>query len=396
MALTDRELEALLRDSESDLVERKESLVEKDKVCEAVCAFANDLPNYGRPGVLFIGVTDDGHPSGLAITTELLETLGGIRSNGNVLPLPSLTVRKVLLLGAEMAVVEVQPSLSPPVSYRGRIWIRVGPRRAIASADEVRRLTEKRRSADAPFDVRPVPDASLNDLDLEMFRRDYLPSALPPDVLAENNRESEQQLTAMRFVAPNGPPTVAGVLVLGYEPTAFIPGAYLQFLRLDGTELTDPIKDQKTLSGPLIDMLRQLDELLELNISTSTSVAGPREERTPDYPLVALQQTVRNAIMHRSYENTNAPVRVTWYRDRVEVVNPGGAFGVINQENFGQPGLTDYRNPTIAEAMRALGYVQRFGIGLQLVRSTMQSNRNPPPEFRVEPSHLSVTLRAAP
>ena len=47
--------------------------------------------------------------------------------------------------------------------------------------------------------------------------------------------------------------------------------------------------------------------------------------------------------------------------DRIEVLSPGGAFGVVTVENFGQPGLTDYRNPNLAEAMKYLGYVQRFG-----------------------------------
>jgi len=395
MALTDAELEALLADIESDLVERKESLAaDKDRVCQAICAFANDLPDHQQPGVVFIGATDDGRASGLSVTAPLLESLGAIRSDGNILPPPSMTVRKVLLNGADMAVVEVQPSTSPPVRYRGRVWIRIGPRRGVATGDEERRLNEKRRSGDAPFDVRPISDSSLTDLDLKLFEREYLPSALPPEIIAENGRSVEQQLMAMRFVTSNGHPTAAGIIVLGREPTTHVPGSYVQFLRLDGTELTDPIKDQKRLDGSLIDVLRQLDELLELNVNTATAVTALREEQTPDYPIVALQQAARNALMHRSYEYTNAPTRITWYRDRVEIVNPGGPFGVINPENFGQPGLTDYRNPTIAEAMHSLGYVQRFGVGLQLIRSTMSNNGNPLPRFEPSPTHVAVVLRA--
>ena len=99
--------------------------------------------------------------------------------------------------------------------------------------------------------------------------------------------------------------------------------------------------------------------------------------------------------MHRSYEHTNAPIRITWYHDRVEVVSPGGPFGLVNPENFGQPGITDYRNPTLAEAMRSLGYVQRFGVGLPLVRDSMERNGNPAPEFTPAPTHVAVILKAA-
>jgi ATP-dependent DNA helicase RecG len=98
--------------------------------------------------------------------------------------------------------------------------------------------------------------------------------------------------------------------------------------------------------------------------------------------------------MHRSYEHTNAPVRITWYTDRVEVTSPGGPYGVVNIENFGMPGVTDYRNPTMAEAMRAMGYVQRFGIGLELVRVSMDRNGNPPPEFAPTATAVGVILRS--
>jgi len=76
------------------------------------------------------------------------------------------------------------------------------------------------------------------------------------------------------------------------------------------------------------------------------------------------------APMHR-YEATNAPVRVYWFDDRIEIHNPGGPFGSVTQENFGRPGVTDYRNPNLAEALRALGFVQRFGAGIAIARRAL-------------------------
>ena len=97
--------------------------------------------------------------------------------------------------------------------------------------------------------------------------------------------------------------------------------------------------------------------------------------------------------MHRTYEGTNAPVRIYWFSDRIEIQNPGGPFGQVNRQNFGRSGVTDYRNPHLAEAMKNLGYVQRFGIGIQLARSELQKNGNPPLEFAVEDTHLLATVR---
>ena len=73
--------------------------------------------------------------------------------------------------------------------------------------------------------------------------------------------------------------------------------------------------------------------------------------------------------MHRIYESTNAPTRVYWYDDRIEIMNPGGPFGVVTKENFGQPGITDYRNPNLADAIKVMGFVQKFGLGIQLAKN---------------------------
>lgn len=392
--LADAELCSLLADLESDRVERKTSLSDRGRIRQAICAFANDLPDHRKPGVLFVGVHDDGSCAHLPITDELLRALADVRSDGNILPFPNMTVQKRSIGGCDLAVVEVQPSLNPPVRYDGRVWIRVGPRRGTATAEEERRLIEKRRAGDLPFDQRPFRGTTLGDLDLERFQRIYLPSALAVDVLAANERSLDQQLAALHFTDGEGLPNAAAILVFGKDPVAWIPGAYIQFLRMDGTELTDPIRHQREIGGPLPDMLRMVDESLAANISVSSDVrVGSTEIKQPDYPIVALQQLVRNAVLHRTYETSNAPVRVYWFTDRIEIHSPGGPYGHVTAENFGEPGVTDYRNPLLAEAMKNLGFVQRFGLGIPLARKELHKNGNPPLELDVSPTSVLATVR---
>lgn len=97
----------------------------------------------------------------------------------------------------------------------------------------------------------------------------------------------------------------------------------------------------------------------------------------------------------RRHLTTAAPVRLTWYNDRVEIYSPGGPYGVVTVENFGQPGVTDYRNPILAEAMGGLGYVQKFGAGLLITRRALEENGNPPAEFTPDPSYVGVIVREA-
>jgi len=397
--MTDAELELLLDDIESDRAERKESGGDGDKIRQAVCAFANNLPSHQQPGVLFVGVNDDGKPSALNITDQLLQNLASIRSDGNVLPFPSLDVQKRHLKGHDVAVVIVHPSIAPPVRFKGTVWIRSGPRRGIANQDDERRLNEKRRFRDLPVDVRPIAEARLDAIDEMLFRRTYLPNAVSTDVIEQNHRSIEDQLVALKFAHPGPPicPTVVGIITVGKSPTDWVPGAYVQFLRIDGNSLGDPVKNQREIRGPLPDLLEEIENLIKNNIQSSADfTSGPVETNKADYPVVALQQIVRNAILHRSYENTNAPVRVYWFNDWVEIQNPGGPYGQVTKENFGQPGANDYRNPNIAAVMKELGYVQRFGFGIALARKEMTKNGNPPPEFQVVDSHVAVILRRHP
>jgi len=390
-------LEGLLTELESDRVERKASASDGKKIHQAICAFANDLPHHQLPGVIFIGVHDNGDCASLAVTDQLLLTLSQMREH--VLPFPTMKVQKHVLNGCEMAVIVVEPADAPPVRYEGRVWVRVGPRRAVATREEERRLSEKRRAKDIPFDLKPVYPATFEDLDLDVFRRTYLPSTLHPDMLDENDRAIEYQLSSTRFIAPNEQltPTILGILVIGKDPRQFIPGAYIQFLRIDGNDLTDPIKDSKEIDGPLPEMLQRLDDLFQAHISIASDITSqPVEIRQPDYPLVALRQLAYNAILHRTYDATNAPTRMTWFNDRIEIYSPGGPYGQVTRQNFGQPGVTDYRNAYLAEAMKNLGYVQRFGLGIPLTYKSLRDNGNPVPEFTVEDAHIQVIIRRRP
>lgn len=137
--MDNHELEALLSDLESDRVERKASAADIRKIRRTICAFANDLPNHQQPGVIFVGVNDDGDLVHLPITDAFLTCLANIRSEGNIQPLPSMTVQKRTLRGGELAVIIVNPSDAPPVRCRGRVWVRVGPRLTVATAEKERR-----------------------------------------------------------------------------------------------------------------------------------------------------------------------------------------------------------------------------------------------------------------
>ncbi len=390
--LTEAELRTLISDSESDRVERTMSLTNFDKFAEAVCAFANDLADHRKPGYLVLGVSDAGRVLGASVTDQLLQNLAALRSDGNIQPLPALTAQKISLTEGEIAVIEVQPSTLPPVRYKGRVYVRIGPRRGIANEQEERLLSERRTSFARTFDASPLREATLDDLSLSLFAA-YREQVVAPEVIAANHRTMQEQLASLRFFdLKSFAPTAAGVLMFARHPRSFLPGAYVQFLRLAGNRLTDPVLDQAEIAGDLLSQLRELDVRLKTVITTTLEpVSSLRERSVSTYAEIALRELLLNAMMHRDYAS-NTPVRFYCFTDRIEIQNPGGLYGEVTMSTLTQ--RNSYRNPIIAEAMKNLGYVNRFGYGIQRAQRALQENQQPPPEFSADHAVFSVVVRA--
>ena len=392
--LTPEFVQQLLSDLESDRVERTVSTTNTDKFAQAICAFGNDYPGHRQPGYLMVGAADDGSLSGLTVTDELLRNLAAIRSDGNVLPPPAMTVEKVVLPAGELAVVTVQPSTVPPVRYKGRVHIRIGPRKGIASEQEERILSERRASLLTTFDAQPVPDASLGDLTMRLFD-EYRMQTVDAEVIEANHRTTEEKLASLRcFDLRAGRPTVAGLLLFGTNPRYFLPGAYVQFLRFPGTTLTDRPDDEREISGDMrtiVETVRQ--KIVAFNAVQSTAGEGFRDQPRPDYPEWALRELFHNAVIHRDYQS-NTPIRLYWFSDRIEIQSPGGLYGEVTAATLTR--RNSYRNPVIAEAMKAMDYVNRYGYGIQRAQDLLAANGNPPAEFEIDDRVFLVTLRRRP
>ncbi len=389
--LTPEFVQELLTDLESDRVERTVSTTNTDKFAQAICAFGNDYPGHRLPGYLILGAEDDGTLGGQPVTDELLRNLAAIRSDGNVLPPPAITVEKVVLPAGEVAVVTVQPSTVPPVRYKGRVYIRTGPRKSIANEQEERILSERRASLLSTFDAQPVPDADLNDLTMRLFD-EYRLQTIDAEAIQANHRTTEEKLASLRcFDLTAGRPTVAGLLLFGTNPRYFLPGAYVQFLKFPGGTMTDRPDDELEVSGDL----RTIVETVRQKITAHNSVRlaqgeGVRDQARPDYPEWALRELFHNAVIHRDYQS-NTPVRFYWFADRIEIQSAGGLYGEVTAATLTR--RNSYRNPVIAEAMKAMAYVNRYGYGIQRAQDLLAANGNPPAEFEIDDKVFLVTIR---
>lgn len=396
--IDEKDLLTLMTDMESFRVERTVSTSDTQKFSEAVCAFANDMAGDGRPGFLLIGVDDGtGNPTGLTVTDKLLQTLAGLAADGNILPPPALVAYKISLSTGrgDVAVVEVQPSDIPPVRYKGVVRIRRGPRKAIANESEERILAERRVAGHVTYDAQACIGSSLGDLALDLFTTGYRPLAVHAEVIAENNRSVDVQLATLRFFdLSKNCPTHAGMLLFGKNPLYFEPHAFLQYVRYDGTDQGASVAAQRQFSGDLLTVLRELDAFVKsLPVSRPVEESALREKLVHDYPPAALRELLMNAVMHRAYDQPSF-IRILHFIDRIEISSPGPLYGLANAANF--PRQTSYRNPVIAEAMKVLGFVNRFGRGVERAQLALKDNGSAPAEFEFGDTFFGVTVRARP
>lgn len=387
------DLAVTLGTEETPCLEFKQSADSK-AVRQAICAFANDLPNLGG-GDLLIGVSDKGVALDNVDSSDgMLLALTDNRDNGKIIDRPCLVVRRAFFQGKPIVHIRVEASSTPPVRLDGTVWVRPGPTTRRATRDDERVLSERRRFRDGPFDSRPYLGATVEDIDIRRFRSDVLPAFVSPEVLEENERPIELQLASIKIASPDRVPTNMGLLLIGLNPTGFIPGAYIQFVRYSGLGVDGSVIDAQELRGNVLDSVDRLQSMLLGHLHTSIEATSAFVERDrPDYPIEALREACMNAIIHRNYESSHAPVRIAWFEDRIEITNPGGPYGAVRSDNFDR--RNDYRNPSLAGAMKELGFVNRFGRGIGRMQKVLSTNGNPPAEFDVDDSSWMVLMRRA-
>ena len=383
--LTNEKLLRLMTDLESETVERTRAFDKADKMGQAICAFANDLPGRGVPGYLLLGVEDNGQLSHRRVSDEQMTALGGLKTEGNLLPQPSMSIEKFSFDDGDVVAIEVFPTTIPPIRFKGQTWVRVGARKAMASEDDLHIFEERRQHSAKRFETLPCSEASINDLDLDLFKNKYLPRAIKAEVIGDDPRSVEEQLAALRFYnLKDKVPTNLGMILFGKHPEMYVPSAYVQYVKFSGSDNSGDILAEHAYKGPLLRTIDEIDAFVKVGIAQPhpVKVSALKEEMFFNYPDWAVRELLLNATIHRDYQLSNAPIKFYDYNGaRLEISNPGGLYGLAKPDNF--PSVNDYRNPLLAGVMKVMGFVNQYNRGIAKVKQEMATNGNPPPTFDV-------------
>lgn len=203
------------------------------------------------------------------------------------------------------------------------------------------------------------------------------------EALASDDRPLERKMESLRlFNSAYNCPTYAAIILFGKQPTHFLPGAFVQYVEFGGEDKASGVVNENAFKECLVKALPKIDTFIETGVVRKfpVKVSALREETVHTYPKWAIRELAMNAIMHRDYQG-NAPVRLYQFKSSIEIQNHGGLYGRVRPENF--PNINDYRNPIIAEAMKTLGYVNGYNIGIAEVQRRLKENGNPQAEFDI-------------
>lgn len=252
------------------------------------------------------------------------------------------------------------------------------------------------------YELHVVPGTTTRDLDEELVR-EYVRGSTRRR--ASSPLSETGMLDPMRAVkAIDGSPgrerlTVLGTLFFAQQPERLLVQSKVRFVEFPGVEVATSgekvaYRYSEEVTGTITQLIARMERLHKERLAPGVLADGFRLEELPSVPLFALREAMVNAVCHRDYSLVGANIQVRLFADRLEVQSPGGLPGPVTVENI----LTESyaRNPRVADILRDLGYVERHGLGIDNMFTSMQEAHLPPPEFSNSATSFTVTLRFRP
>ncbi len=309
-----------------------------------------------------------------------------------VLPLPRLVGvgGQNTRHAVELLVILIPTGLPHVYSLEGRYFWREGKQTNPMSARQLYRLLQLRSTLQ--FEARVVSEAVLDDLDSEQviaYARQAGNTA--PGDLARGF-EFLVRRGCLKRVGEDLQLTYAALLLFGKHPQQWLPNASILAGRFAGTALSATYT-KREITGSLPEQLRQAEQFIRENISSTVRLVGLQHQEAPEYPFEAVRELLVNAVAHRDYNLQGDCIHLNIFADRLEISSPGTLPGPVTLKNLLEARYA--RNAIISQVLSDLGYVERLGYGLdRVVESTRQAGLLPP-QFEELAGTFRVTLFAS-
>jgi len=271
--------------------------------------------------------------------------------------------------------VEVYPSGSRPHWLKKEgpsegVYVRLGSTNRKADRELIAEL--KRGAEGKSFDEQVLPDRTLDYLDFE--------AAV---VCFERQRKLvKKYLESLRLVTKHQGhlvPTVGGMLLFGKDREMIFPDAWIQCGRFIGKDKAD-IFDHIEIHEHLPVAVERVMEFLKKHAMRGADFSELRRRDVWSIPLTILREAVINSVVHADYSQRGAPIRVSFFDDRIEIENPGILLPGLTVEDMLQ-GVSKIRNHVIARVFRELDLIEQWGSGVSRMFKEAEALGLPEPEI---------------
>lgn len=375
---------------ESETVELKRTTAERDPAAKALCAMLNH-----RGGSVLFGVEPDGKIVGQDVSGRTIERV--VQQFAKIDPPTFPTIARIPVSdGREVIVVTVSKGNSPPYSYNGQAWRRVGNTSRSVSRDEYNKMVLQFMHATRRWENEPEPAWTVDDLDVDEIRRTTEKAVQLGRLTEPDTREPFALLRG--FGLTSGDVLLRAAVVL-FGKKDRIAAEYTQCsvraARFLGTDKSES-SDNRQFHGNAIDLLAKSQEFVREHLRIASRFEPDSFVRIdePSYPPLAVREALANAICHRDYSSAGGAVHMAMYDDRLEIISPGTLPADLTPESLYGPHPSEPWNPLVAGVFFRRGIVEMWGQGiLKMVEFSVAAGL-PRPE--IEDAHGAVTVRFRP
>lgn len=375
----------LLKRPEGKTLEFKRELSEYNShkgIVRTLIAFANT-----SGGTLVIGIEDKTHHIiGVSDPLRIEEKITNLINLITPLILPDIEIcsykqKQVIKITVHPS--PIRPHFLKEVGIETGTYIRVGSSNRQADAALIQEL--KRFAANQSYDEEPLTRLNSEAINFKAISELFAPF---------RNLKPKDLETLRIIVEYQGKkvPTTAGILLFGKKRKEYFPDAWIQagcFLGADKSKILDSTEIH---SYPIIAIEEALD-FVKKHITMAIQIEGPTAKRIEHWsiPIPALREAIINAVVHADYSQQGAPIRISMFRDRLEIENPGLLpFGLTVEEI--SKGVSKLRNRVIGRIFNELKLVEQWGSGIQRIISSCKENGLAVPKFEEIGTHFRVTI----
>jgi ATP-dependent DNA helicase RecG len=270
--------------------------------------------------------------------------------------------------------------------------MRVGKSSQKIGYDEIRRLALL--ASKVYWDGRVCEGASLEDIDegkVKWFldERDRNRNVAKP--IDMDHEKLLINIGAVKSFNGDMKPTNAGILFFGKNPQRFFINSGLRVAKFKGTDTTHPVIDRIDCKGTLGEIVNVAEEFIRRNIkllSFRVPTSFQREDKF-EYPIDALREALINALIHRDYQEP-ADVRAFLFDTHAEIINPGTfPNGVTPKHPIHKP-----VNPILCSLMYDIGFIEKYGSGIKLMRRLCEEGGNKKPDYDLHPFETKIVFES--